>query len=520
MFLTTQRVSKTLKVHASTDIDHLGIILVIQEMARSSGARMDFGRIIRPRLIPAYSTLRFKSVLAFSLLTVLFSQIPTTIAQTISGKAPGFEGRMISLVVYDDLISEKENVLATCRVDGAGHFSLKAGFTEPQYAFLRCGRECADLLMEPGKEYTVRFSRPVKAAAEETFAARFTQKLEILGGSGKPLNDEVRRFNDALDAFLEQQYKLLVMRKGAKAVGEASKAFKAKMAVDFASASAYLETHITYSIAQAEAVAQVRRDSLHQRYLTGKWFPNSLEYVRFLNDFHSGVLRQKAKADPKAMQRMVNAPDALVQLETLLGTDPLLKDPRIRGFVLVSGLRDLFAFKDIDPRRTAALLSQYADRTSDGYLARAARNVAELNTRLLPGAPAPRLVLNHNKGGLFDLKEQNGRIVVVEFTDPQNPLCLEESIAFGNLYKTYGSKMEFVTVCIAPSEAGVKDYVGRINPKWTVCRTPIDSEIVADFGLVGVPTYYIIGPTGKLLNSPALTPSRGLEGDLIKAIKK
>jgi hypothetical protein len=441
-------------------------------------------------------------------------------SQVISGKAPGFEGRMLSLVVYDDLISEKETRLATCKVDGVGNFSLKVEVKETQYAFLRCGRECADLVIEPGKEYTVRFARPQRAAAEETFAARFVQKLEILGGNGKPLNDDLRRFNAAYDAFLEEQYKLLVMRKGAKAVGEATKAFKARMATDVSSASPYLGAHISYSIAQAEAVAQLRRDSLHQRYLTGKWFPSSLEFVRFLSDFHSGVLRQRAKADPKAMQRMVSAPDALSQLETLLSADALLKDPRIRGFVLVSGLRDLFGFKDIDPRRIAAVLNQYADRAPDHYLARAARNVADINTRLLPGEPAPNFVLNHLKGGVFDLRDLNGRTVVIEFTDPKNPLCLEESIAFANLYKTYGNKMEFVTVCIAPTEAGAMEYVGRIDPKWTLCRITLDSDMVTDFALAGVPTYFIIGPTGKFISSPALTPSRGLEGDLIKAIRK
>ena len=454
----------------------------------------------------------------FWLLVFFMLFAASIVAQTISGTAPGFEGRKVALIAFDDLFSEREVELASATVDAFGQFSLKVEAQEAQYAFLRVGRECADFILEPGKDYTVRFVNPKRAAAEVTFSARFFQKLDFFGGNGKPLYDVVGKFNSAFVTFLQEQYKLLKLRKGAKVIGEATKAFKSKIEAQFPSAAGYLAAHIKFSLAQAELVAQVRRDSLHARYFKSQWLPGNFEFVRFLRELHGGTLRQWATANANQFKKLMGANNALYRLDSVLMREPLLVDKRIREAVLLMGLGDFFRQKETDAQRVAALLREFASQTKEPVLARAARNLAAENTRFLKGAKAPNFSLSTSKNSMLLLSDLKGKTVVLEITDPTNPLCLEEALAFVGLHKTYGSKAEFVSVVLADSESAIRAFANRIKPLHTVCRARTDAQLVADYGLAGVPSYFVIGPTGAFLVPNARTPSRGLEADIIHAL--
>ncbi len=104
-------------------------------------------------------------------------------------------------------------------------------------------------------------------------------------------------------------------------------------------------------------------------------------------------------------------------------------------------------------------------------------------------------------GAAFDLANFKGKVVVVDFWATWCAPCKEMTPELKQLYADLNSKgVEIVGVSLDRDKKDVEDYVATHQLPWTQVffPTPADRQtIAAKFGIVGIPTLFVVGKDGK-----------------------
>jgi peroxiredoxin len=109
-------------------------------------------------------------------------------------------------------------------------------------------------------------------------------------------------------------------------------------------------------------------------------------------------------------------------------------------------------------------------------------------------------------GGTLDVKQFKGKLVVVVFWDTVNEVCKEDLTPLKALYDSYHSDgFEILGVNSDPVKTAVGPYLMQHGVKWPQIHEPGGQEkgLGIDFGIMVVPTMFIVDRDGKVLNRNA-----------------
>ena len=115
-----------------------------------------------------------------------------------------------------------------------------------------------------------------------------------------------------------------------------------------------------------------------------------------------------------------------------------------------------------------------------------------------PGA-APPLSMNLLGGGVLDVEELRGKVVMVDFWSSWCPPCVAEAPDLAAAYRLYEDKdVEFVGVAIWDKESDINEHIDRFNVAYL---NGIDSQgkIAIGYGVRGVPEKFFLDREGRLV---------------------
>lgn len=95
------------------------------------------------------------------------------------------------------------------------------------------------------------------------------------------------------------------------------------------------------------------------------------------------------------------------------------------------------------------------------------------------------------------LNDYAGKIVLVTIWSPGCEPCERETDALVKIYNRFhGSGLNILGVAVKTTETDVRAFLQKHGVKWTV---GIDDEIMASYGMYGLPDHYLFGADGSLL---------------------
>ena len=87
------------------------------------------------------------------------------------------------------------------------------------------------------------------------------------------------------------------------------------------------------------------------------------------------------------------------------------------------------------------------------------------------------------------------------------------------LHEKYPDQLEIVTVSVDEDDHRIKELVLSRNFEWQFLDLGDQNQIMEDYDIRAYPTYFLIGPHGKLILSPAPGPDQGFEKIFIEILK-
>ena len=458
------------------------------------------------------------SVLTFSTFFIFAQNV------TIKGKATGAEGKTLTVYSWSDQITFTLNKIASGKIDSTGKFEFSFKVDKTYYAYLKVDFTQAPIYIEPGKTYNLTIDCPdCKSPDDKTNPYLAPKQLDVIinGSDSMELNNMVIRFNSMYDDFVKNNY-ITLMKHRNKAIFEK---FNSDVNIRFASSNnEYFKTLVRYRLATIEQFAQLNSlEGISKKYIWNQpVLYDNTGYMEFFNDFFENYVSTETKRiTPYDLNLTINSIKSFPAFLDTLGKDSLLRNEIVREIVALKTLGEIYYQPQFDKSAIIEMLKYVKENSKFSQHKLIAENYLKIFTKLAPGTTAPDFKLKDFTGSTYSLSEFNkNKYVYLIFWTTWCVPCMNEMEIINKLKEKYGTKVEFVGIS-ADKEFMTYYHFMQKNKKYnfTNLHWGNNTELLENYDVKAYPTFILIGPDGKIVQYPALTPSKHLDEYLLDLTK-
>lgn len=441
---------------------------------------------------------------------------------TISSCAPEYDGMDLVFYRYSDRISNTTDSLTSAHLDSTGCFKASFSIDATTCVYVDLGANKGYFFAVPGKTYHLILP-PFAPLREADRLNPYFKPEEMQLGVEESQPGELNYMIGTFDIFFNDNYN--------NAVDEAYM-LKRPIVVDTLIAkldtvyqgynNKFFNSYRYYRIGLLEQMTLYRK----ARALSDAYFLNkpveyaNPAYMDLFNKVYDRYFLFFSRTEKgKQLISAISQHQSYSELKRVLRQDEVLSNDTLMEAVILKGLHDGF-YDDKFPRSSMLVIldSLYFNTTIPEHRI-IAENIREKVTKLLPGFIPPKFVLTDVNGKKRSLQDFRGKYVYLNFATSASYTCLQEFKGMNKIYQKYGKYLEVVSIMVDESMDDVKSFLEQTGYKWTFLDFKNHPSIVKDFDVRAFPTYFLIGPDGRMLLSPAPGPSENFDLDFFNILK-
>jgi peroxiredoxin len=204
-----------------------------------------------------------------------------------------------------------------------------------------------------------------------------------------------------------------------------------------------------------------------------------------------------------------------------------MKNDSLRELVIIKNLWELYYSAEFDPNAVRKIVSDINVETKIEKHREITAHMLGYFNKMQNGSPAPMIKARNKTGGISDLVELKGKWIYLNFFSTKKTESAREMYKIASLKKKMGDRLLFVSIC---TDDSLTTYTGFIkaNPKldwniWYNSDKRIQKNAKESYFVTGSEAYFLIDNNGYLAQSPALSPSGGIEyklNSIFKPVRK
>lgn len=279
----------------------------------------------------------------------------------------------------------------------------------------------------------------------------------------------------------------------------------------------YFRSYVIYSIASVNASVSRGENYLINTYITNREIQyNHFEYMQFFNACFKGYLNTIASQHKgQSLYNLINVKADYNGLLNFVRQDKLLKNDSIRELVILRNMWDFYFSVDFVPDAVENIVSQLNMQTKNKQHKKIASTMLAYFNKMQVGSLAPGFSARNKQGTISSLSAYKGRWVYLNFFSTKNIETLKEMPKIAALKKKFEGKVVFVSICLDDSLNTYTNYL-RANPKfdwpiWFNNEKSLTKTAKDNYFVTGTEGYFLINNFGYLAQSPASSPSGGIE---------
>ena len=423
---------------------------------------------------------------------------------TIQGYAPAYLGQEIRVCAIQDYLSDREETIARAKVDFDSTFTIQFSADATQKIVVRGLNNRAWMYVEPGASYEVFFPDrdpyipPVKTGNIVELAFNNLAEDDI--------NFKILAFQRWTDDYMSRYYPI----KRTKPAEFQNKLDTFKLYVQRYYENEddlFMLTYVRFSIAQLDEIEFAGSRNRYEKYdfyigSSPVYYKNDA-YMTYVNKYYKNfVPRLSNKTNAQFYDAVLRSSPTLVM--KALGTEYSLKNLRIREYVMIKALSEVFYSDDFPQTNIMAILDSVKERALFDEHKSIANNIIYRLTDLVPGAKGPSFVLPISEDSLlthFDLK---GKHTYLHFYDVHDEESILEINILKQLHEKYGEDINFVSIGIQSEPSKKKEIV---DLPWIHLDIPLADPLLNKFRVNAYPYYVLLDAANIVLGAPALKPT-------------
>ena len=440
----------------------------------------------------------------------------------ISGSDTSYAGVEIEFLHYSDRITNSEILLDKVIVSGDGNYQLKFKLDKITFVFAYLGIYKIHLYAEPGKRYNIilppRQDKEPKDFLNPYFSPTITH-LGTLDYLPDDLNTLIRMFNDA---YLPYYNKHIMALSESDDFSELDKDIEKMEKTYSSSKNEFFNNYRKYRYGMLRHLAYQQKS----KRISDEYFKeqpvllNNPAYMELFNQVYDKYFHHFARTpEGKELGPAISSQN-LEALRKLLAKDKVLGKGEILDLVILKGIHDEFYDDNYSRNALLEILEDYIDENKYPDLTDIAQWIRKKTTRLLVGFSPPEFTLYDRDSNLVSLNDFKGKYVYLNFCSCFSYTCLNEFAMLNTLYERHKDLMEIVTILVDNDYDVINSFLERSNYQWTFLHYGHQASVIKEYDVRAFPTYYLIGPEGKLELSPASSPGEEFEARFFKLLRK
>jgi thiol-disulfide isomerase/thioredoxin len=459
----------------------------------------------------------------YILLGVIFFVSLKTISQvTLSGNAPSFAGIELVFEKYSDPFTGNEVELGRCKVAANGNFLVSFSVNEITYIFSHMGIYKGYMYIEPGKSYVISFpDKTDKSQAENLnpFYEEIEFQFAIKNISSSDLNFLLLSYNDSYEPYLSKFARNFYSRNKKALLDSTVTALKN---LNTGSDVNFYKDYVFYKTGYIKNLAyQQRAKSISKEYFQSKpVLYSNPAYVELFNQTYSKYFYFFGRTSSgKKIFDDVNRNKSYYQLTQTLLQDSILNGDTLRELVILKNIHDEFYSDKFSRSGLLVILDSLACLTKIEKHKEIASFIKKKITRLMPGFCPPDFDLLDKDNKLVKLSGFSGKYVYLNFCSCSSYACLKEFDLLKRMAEKYKDKLVIVTIAVDDTWEMMVDFLNNSEYNWNFLHYGNQPKVIEDYDIRAYPTYFLVGPDGKLIYSPAASPAENFELYLFKVMR-
>ncbi len=441
---------------------------------------------------------------------------------TVTGNAPSYRNMRLTLYKTSDWITGTREAVGQCQVSDSGAFSLDIPLETTTQLFTNLGIYLAYFYAEPGKKYELVLPEWRDKSPEDQLNPYF-EPVEIHLGltnfSSKDLNMLIMMFDDAFIPYYDKHVNNIYDKPDFKKIDEdISQIEEPFKDIDNSYFLGYRRYH--YGVLKLLANRQ-RVQSLSDEYFNNHpvLYSNTAYADLFNQVFNKYFIFFGRSETGRKVYDDINVKGSYHDLlKTLAGSGNFSNDTLIE-LVVLKQIHDEFYGSQFSRNGLLNILDTLIATTAIPEHARIGRNIRHKITKLQTGYEPPPFELQDTDGNLVKLSDYIGKYVYLNFCTCQSYACLNEFNMLAELNQKHVDKLVILTIATDPQEEVLRQFLAKNHYDWKFLYYDRQPDILKDYDVRAFPTYFLIGPDGKLIFSPAVSPSENFEQKLFERMK-
>lgn len=438
------------------------------------------------------------------------------------GRAPDWSETVISLFRYKEMITWSEDLLAETRITNTGSFEMKIEVDETTYIFTHLGIYKAFLYVEPGKAYELVLPPYHEKTPADLLNPYFEEILIQVGIANIDENDiniQMRMFDDTFVPYYNKHVVEAVEGKDFSRLDEDINRIDAHFSND---TNEYFRQYRQYRYAYLRYLSlQHKVTTVAEMLLAGKpILYHNLAYMELFNQvFENYFLYHGRTNEGKKIYQDINFDKDYHELIITLKENTLFSDNALLELVILKCLHDEF-YSDRFSRNGILTILDSLIMNADIELHQLIGNtVRDKITKLLSGHHPPFFSLYDLDSNLISLDHYKGKYLYLNFCACSSYSCLKEFEALQGIYARHKERLEIVTVAVDAYDETMHSFLKSKDYNWNFLYYSHQPDILNDYDIRAFPTYFLIGPDGRLIQSPAPAPGENFESRLFEVMR-
>ncbi len=443
------------------------------------------------------------SLILISLSLVSFSQT------RIKGTAKDYTGFRVELTTKADYISEKQILLDEDSIAPDGSFELSADLREVSLVEIKIGRFYSLLYVKTGTTYEIEIPK-YEGRTSNVLNDRYPVNAVIIDPKDEKLNKAIVNFNGHYDSFIKDHF-ILILRRGAKNKVDSFKQVNPQgpMHTGFP----YFDQYVSYQFALLDLISSHSKKELYENYLKSQRILYHHDaYMKFFNEFYKDYFKAFYFVEYEVRLNLaIENHQSIDSLDHILSKNRFLKRKDIRELVMIKELYFNTVNGKFEEKDTRKMLEELKTKTKIEEHKLIISRLLEKSDKLALGSKAPEFKLPNMEGEFVSLTDFEGKYVYIDFWATWCAPCMKSMRMMDMMYPKYRDSIEFVSISVDKNMDKAKRFVDKEEYEWTFLHFNGNEQLKEDYEVLAIPTYYLIDPNGKLIQTPALHPESGIE---------
>jgi hypothetical protein len=460
-------------------------------------------------------------------LFILFSFLCDSKASEVSifGNASSYAGEKLTFYTYHNRITDTRNIVGQPIVEKNGNFRLTFNLDQTRYVFAELGIYHVFLFAEPGKTYEIVLPKKKDKTTAQILNPFFEERkihTGIKNSEENDLNFLIKTFESSYQPYFQKHVVNVMVENDFSAMDSAIQSMKAPYKD---ADSPYFLTYMKYKFGFLRYMAYQKksRDISDRYFLKEPVQYYNVAYMELFNKVYDKYFSFFSRTDyGKAIFVDISENKSWTGLKETLSKDDVLKNDTLLELVALKSLHDEFYSDQFSRSAIMAILDSIQMKSSIKIHNEIARDIKNKISKLLVGYAPPAFQLYDKDSTLVGLDSLKGNYVYLNFCSCLSYACLNEFGSLDRFIERVGTKydnIKIVTIVVDEKFKTMERCIDRYGYEWTFLHYASQPAILKDYDIRGFPTYFLVGPDGNLLMSPAPSPSENFGERLFEIMR-